>query len=97
MSNLPAFNPDQPYGEIHGVPGLRYEQNGVRYNVHGKPVSGIYVEPPKSTTKVVEGKRRPGRPKSSKVADAVDAKLEAQVRVEKENNTAKAAADWLND
>lgn len=37
---------DAPYGEVHGLPGARYEQNGMLFNAHGDPAVILPDDPP---------------------------------------------------
>jgi hypothetical protein len=95
-----SFDPDAPYGEVFGRPGVKFAQNGVHYNNHLEPV-GSYDEVPERPKKAQTG-RRPkqmtktvnarGRPV---VKTAIMETPDVHAHVHKENAAAASAEKWL--
>lgn len=44
MSGTPQFNKDAPYGDVSGLPGVRYYQAGHHFNAQGEYLTPEFVE-----------------------------------------------------
>jgi len=98
-----SFDPDAPYGEVFGQPGVKFAQNGTYYDNHLEPV-GTYDEVPERPKKDQIG-RRPktktvnarGRPVTKAVISTSGIEVpDVHAHVHKENALAASAEKWLD-
>lgn len=89
------FNPKEPFGEIHGNPNYRYEQNGVLFDASKNPIA---LNPQGSVKPKKVDKPASTKPVSTKsvTMKAGMAIPDVQAEVQKENLAAKSAERWAD-
>jgi len=94
MSELTQkFNPDEPYGEVHGKPGIRFMQDGVYFDAQENPVM---ADPQISVPlKKLVKRGRPTKVEAAQVKNGISIP-DIHVKAQKENLAAASAERWVD-